>query len=58
MVQSLKNKRYHLLGDQETVTSAVGLARTTCLWRRDLYQLRVFVYNKQHVGGWEYVFRL
>lgn len=58
MVQSLQNKRYHLLGDQETVTSAVGLAWTTCLWRRDLYQLGVFVYNKQHVGGWENVFRL
>lgn len=50
MVQSLQNKGYHLPGDQEMGTSAVGLART-CLWKRNLYQLGVFGYDKQRVGG-------
>lgn len=57
MVRSLQNKRYPLLGDQETVAIAAGPART-CLWRRSLYQLAGFVYNTQCVGEWEYVFRL
>lgn len=49
MVQSLQNKRHHLLGDQEMVTSAVGLART-CLWREGPYISSECLSNKQCVG--------